>query len=145
MNLVDCCCPTAASVSAAVACPAVAAVVCQCHRHFCHRQNQCPYSFCRRCRHHRHRCFCRRHHFLSDSTDCRQRIRRVDTPSVSATAAPLPLSPMPLPPPFLPRQPPLPKISSLQVGWRQQRMVTADTMVKSVESGRSTLDNIYLF
>jgi hypothetical protein len=59
---------------------------------------------------------CRRHHFLSDSTDYRQHICHADTPSVSAAAATLSLSPMPLPPPFPPRQPPLTKISNLQVG-----------------------------
>jgi hypothetical protein len=82
---------------------------------------------------------------ISDFTDYRQRIRRTDTPFVSAAAAPLPLSMTPLPPPFPPRQPPLPKMSNLQVGRRQQRIVGADTMVKSVGSGRSTLDNISLF
>ena len=65
--------------------------------------------------------FCRCHYFLSDFTAHRQRIRCADTRSVSATAAPLPLSPMPLPTLFPPRQPPLPNFSNLQVSRRQGR------------------------
>jgi hypothetical protein len=89
--------------------------------------------------------FCSHHHFLSVSTAHRQCICRVDTPSVSAAVPPLPLPPMPWPPPFLPRQTLLLKIANLQVGRRQQRLVAADTMIKSDASKRSILDNISLF
>ena len=109
-TLVDCCCPAAASVSAVVACPPVAAVGLPTPSPLSPPLKPLPLFLPPP-----------RHYFLYVSTAYRQRICCADTPSVSATAAPLPLSQMPLWTLFPPQQPPLPKTVNLLVGWRQGR------------------------